>query len=111
MPEPDRPRDCEQLVLPVRPLWPRPWEGGQDIDLRVRRPTGRSRATAVGDDGKEVDMSTLSRASGVVSVPLANIMVVAALGAALVFVAGLAQSETLHDAAHDVRHSTGFPCH
>lgn len=56
-------------------------------------------------------MSTLSRASGVVSVPLANIMVVAALGAALVFVAGLAQSETLHDAAHDVRHSTGFPCH
>lgn len=69
------------------------------------------RATAVGGDGKEIDMSTLSRATGAVSIPLANILVVAVLGAALIFVAGLAQSETLHDAAHDVRHSTGFPCH
>mgnify|MGYP000149031058 CR=1 FL=1 len=29
----------------------------------------------------------------------------------ILFVAGHAQSATLHDAAHDVRHSTGFPCH
>ena len=33
------------------------------------------------------------------------------LGAALVFAAGLANSSTLHDTAHDVRHSFGFPCH
>ncbi|VDC21227.1 CbtB domain-containing protein [Pseudogemmobacter humi] len=56
-------------------------------------------------------MSTLTRADGTVSVSLANIVIVALVGAALVFVAGLAQSETLHDAAHDVRHAVGFPCH
>ena len=36
---------------------------------------------------------------------------VAALGLALLFVAGHAQSAALHDAAHDLRHATGFPCH
>ena len=34
-----------------------------------------------------------------------------ALGASLVFLVGFAQSQTLHDAAHDTRHSNGFPCH
>ncbi|MCR9073410.1 MAG: CbtB-domain containing protein [Alphaproteobacteria bacterium] len=33
------------------------------------------------------------------------------LGLAVVFIAGHAQSGALHQAAHDVRHSTGFPCH
>ena len=32
-------------------------------------------------------------------------------GAFLVFGAGLAQSDTLHNAAHDGRHSFAFPCH
>ena len=36
---------------------------------------------------------------------------VAVLGGAMLFLAGHAQSATLHDAAHDVRHATGFPCH
>lgn len=35
----------------------------------------------------------------------------AVLGGAMLFLAGYAQSATLHDAAHDVRHATGFPCH
>ncbi len=35
----------------------------------------------------------------------------AILGFAIVAVTGLAQAETLHAAAHDVRHATGFPCH
>ena len=43
--------------------------------------------------------------------PLVAALFVAALGAALLFVAGHAQSAALHDAAHDVRHATGFPCH
>ncbi len=39
-------------------------------------------------------------------------MVLAAVfGLGLIFLSGLAQSETLHDAAHDVRHATGYPCH
>ena len=35
----------------------------------------------------------------------------AALGLALVFAAGFAETKTLHNATHDTRHSTGFPCH
>lgn len=56
-------------------------------------------------------MSTAARASGAEAQRFGNIAVVAVIGAFLIFVAGLAQSETLHDAAHDVRHATGFPCH
>ncbi|MAQ84630.1 MAG: hypothetical protein CMH12_15500 [Maritimibacter sp.] len=33
------------------------------------------------------------------------------IGGAIIFVTGHVQAETLHDAAHDVRHATGFPCH
>lgn len=37
--------------------------------------------------------------------------VVFAIGAVLVATVGFAQSGTLHDAAHDTRHSLAFPCH
>lgn len=33
------------------------------------------------------------------------------IGSILVFGVGLANSQVLHDAAHDTRHSYGFPCH
>ena len=33
------------------------------------------------------------------------------LGLSIIYVAGHVQANTLHDAAHDVRHATGFPCH
>ncbi|MCB2128260.1 MAG: CbtB-domain containing protein [Rhodobacteraceae bacterium] len=42
---------------------------------------------------------------------LLSILFVALIGATVLFVAGHAQSSTLHDAAHDMRHATGFPCH
>ena len=32
-------------------------------------------------------------------------------GALLLFGAGFANSQVLHDAAHDARHGLGFPCH
>lgn len=32
-------------------------------------------------------------------------------GVFLLFIAGYAQSATLHDAAHDTRHAMAFPCH
>ena len=35
----------------------------------------------------------------------------AALGLLLIFAAGFAETSALHNAAHDTRHSTGFPCH
>jgi cobalt transporter subunit CbtB len=33
------------------------------------------------------------------------------LGIGIVTLAGHVQAATLHAAAHDVRHATGFPCH
>jgi cobalt transporter subunit CbtB len=33
------------------------------------------------------------------------------LGLGIIAVTGHVQAATLHDAAHDVRHATGFPCH
>ena len=33
------------------------------------------------------------------------------LGLAIVAISGHVQVNALHDAAHDVRHTTGFPCH
>ncbi|WP_428696229.1 CbtB domain-containing protein [Stappia sp.] len=38
-------------------------------------------------------------------------LVALVLGFAIIFVAGHVQAGALHDAAHDVRHATGFPCH
>jgi len=44
-------------------------------------------------------------------VGLATILFVAFIGATLLFTAGFANSAVMHDAAHDTRHSIGFPCH
>ena len=35
----------------------------------------------------------------------------AVLGVVIVFAAGFALGETVHNAAHDTRHSFAFPCH
>ncbi|MCX7558117.1 CbtB-domain containing protein [Sulfitobacter sp. F26204] len=35
----------------------------------------------------------------------------AVLGLAVISLTGHVQAAALHDAAHDVRHATGFPCH
>jgi cobalt transporter subunit CbtB len=42
---------------------------------------------------------------------LMAVLFMTVLGGGLMFAAGHAQSATLHDAAHDMRHATGFPCH
>lgn len=42
---------------------------------------------------------------------LLSVLGMLAIGLAVLFAAGHAQSAALHDAAHDVRHATGFPCH
>ena len=41
----------------------------------------------------------------------ASLAVAFTLGAGLVFLVGFAQSQALHDAAHDTRHTMAFPCH
>ena len=42
---------------------------------------------------------------------LAAILFALVLGTGLLFAAGFADAALLHDAAHDTRHSIGFPCH
>ena len=38
-------------------------------------------------------------------------LLAAMLGVVLLFGVGFAHIDILHNAAHDTRHSTGFPCH
>jgi cobalt transporter subunit CbtB len=33
------------------------------------------------------------------------------LGAVILYAAGFVSTSTVHNAAHDMRHSQGFPCH
>lgn len=42
---------------------------------------------------------------------LAPVLAMAVIGLTVLMAVGHAQSATLHDAAHDMRHATGFPCH
>ena len=53
--------------------------------------------------------------SGAVGVPrraaLWHAAIAIALGFAVLYVVGFAGSATIHDAAHDARHSLNFPCH
>lgn len=55
--------------------------------------------------------TTTKTASRATSATLLAALFVASLGAGIFFIVGHAQSATLHDAAHDMRHATGFPCH
>ncbi len=69
-------------------------------------------ANAVGCDGTmEKYMNAKTNSAAKSASGLMSIVFVALTGATLVFLSGLANASTLHDAAHDVRHTTGFPCH
>jgi cobalt transporter subunit CbtB len=55
--------------------------------------------------------STVSNVSKAVSERMTAGFAALFIGAFFIWGAGLAQSDTLHNAAHDTRHSYGFPCH
>jgi len=97
----------------IKPLGFAPREGGRRAATRKSgdRPCGNGNTIAVGCDGKENDMTTLNQTAAKSSAGLLSIAFVAFVGATVLFLAGHAQSATLHDAAHDMRHATGFPCH
>jgi cobalt transporter subunit CbtB len=42
---------------------------------------------------------------------LLSVAAASLLGLMMVVLSGHVQASALHDAAHDVRHATGFPCH
>ena len=59
-------------------------------------------------------MTTMTRTAaqtGTKASGLLSVLFVTLIGATILFAAGHAQSSTLHDAAHDMRLATGFPCH
>lgn len=56
-------------------------------------------------------MNTTTTLSNEKTSALLAVLFMAVLGGTVLFAAGHAQSATLHEAAHDVRHATGFPCH
>jgi cobalt transporter subunit CbtB len=66
--------------------------------------------------GRETDMNAKSFASSAALTParaeaLKAAAVALILGFGLVWLAGFAYSENVHDAAHDTRHALSFPCH
>jgi cobalt transporter subunit CbtB len=55
--------------------------------------------------------STTAISQSTASTRLGVAVLVFLMGAVLVYGAGFAQPQALHDAAHDARHSMSFPCH
>lgn len=66
----------------------------------------------VGSGSKETEMNATvtqiatPQVSGLIATTFAIF-----LGVGMIAIAGHLQASTLHAAAHDVRHATGFPCH
>ena len=56
-------------------------------------------------------MTTLTQSLGADSARFMPTLFAALIGVALITLTGHVQAAALHDAAHDVRHATGFPCH
>lgn len=61
----------------------------------------------------EVDMASVVASGKVLSLSDRLVLGFSAvlLGGFLVFGVGFANSATIHETAHDVRHANGFPCH
>lgn len=45
------------------------------------------------------------------AVTVASALAAATLGVLMIWGVGFSPTASVHNAAHDVRHSTGFPCH
>jgi cobalt transporter subunit CbtB len=56
-------------------------------------------------------MTTITQSFARVNSNTLAIAFTALMGLGIIAFAGHVQASTLHDAAHDVRHATGFPCH
>lgn len=56
-------------------------------------------------------MTTLTQTAAISTTPMIATIFAAVIGLGIIAVTGHVQAAALHDAAHDVRHATGFPCH
>lgn len=55
--------------------------------------------------------TTMTTATAKTDTGVMPILFALVLGLGLITATGMLQASVLHDAAHDVRHATGFPCH
>ncbi|MCV0424722.1 MAG: CbtB-domain containing protein [Roseibium sp.] len=56
-------------------------------------------------------MTTQTAKTTLSATKIVSLAFAAVLGVAIISITGHVQAGALHDAAHDVRHATGFPCH
>lgn len=56
-------------------------------------------------------MNTKTKTKTKADTSLLSIAFAVAIGLSILFLAGFANSMTVHDFEHDTRHATGFPCH
>ncbi|GAA6158534.1 MULTISPECIES: CbtB domain-containing protein [Ruegeria] len=56
-------------------------------------------------------MATQATTASTSRVGILPVMFAVVLGLGVITLTGHVQAAALHDAAHDVRHATGFPCH
>lgn len=88
---------------------------GRQAKVTTRKPgdlPSKVKQVAVGCDGKETKkMTTLIKTVELARTRFVPALFVMALGVTLITITGHVQASALHDAAHDVRHATGFPCH
>ena len=59
----------------------------------------------------ENDMTTKTLKTSVAGTRFMPALFAVILGLGVITLTGHVQASALHDAAHDVRHATGFPCH
>ncbi len=56
-------------------------------------------------------MTTQTNTASATRTGFVPVMFAVVLGLGIITLTGHVQAAALHDAAHDVRHATGFPCH
>lgn len=64
----------------------------------------------ISSTGSHADKSTASSTTTLTQ-RLTTAVCASILGASLVYFAGFSHIEAVHNAAHDTRHSSAFPCH
>ena len=59
----------------------------------------------------ENSIQITDQTQSLISSNMMAIIFAAFVGLSIVAITGHVQASALHDAAHDMRHATGFPCH
>jgi len=60
---------------------------------------------------KEMKMTAITQTAARAGTNTQSIVFAFLLGLSVISLVGVAHSATIHDAAHDLRHASGFPCH